>query len=94
MGKLANPLVDYMKSKIDKSILDICEKLSNVLFETYSLSEVLADTTKLLNLSMDEISASLTNISFPAFTLFDTHKTTDSTLRDILKDFIFNKLLS
>lgn len=86
MGKLANPLIDYMKSKIDKCILNICKKLSNLLFETYSLSEGLSDTTKLLNLSKNEISEILGNVSFPAFVLFDSQETTDSDLRDILKN--------
>ena len=42
-GKLANPLVDYMKGKIDKCFLDIGQKLCNILFETISLSEGVAD---------------------------------------------------
>lgn len=85
-GKLFNPLTDYMKGKIDKCILDICIKLSNLLFETRSISEGLSDTTKLLNLSKSEISLILNRISFPAFILFDSYETTDSELRDILKN--------
>lgn len=85
-GKLSNPLVDYMKGRIDKCILDVCKKLSNVLFETHSLSEGLKDTTNLLNLSVEAISLILERISFPAFVFLDTHETTDSSLRDILKD--------
>ena len=69
-GKLVNPLVDYMKGKIDKCFLDISKKLSNLLFETVSLSAGLADTPKLLNMNMQEISCKLEKITFPAFIFF------------------------
>lgn len=85
-GKLANPLNDYMKGKIDKCLLDISKKLSNLIFETVSLSEGLVDTSKLLNLSINDIRQKLDNISFPAFVFLDEHEDTDRLLREILKD--------
>ena len=94
-GKLANPLVDYMKGKIDKCFLDISKKLSNLLFETVSLSAGLADTPKLLNLNIQEIGSKLENISFPAFIFLDEFDTTNNLLKEILKDLFssnyFNK---
>ena len=85
-GKLANPLNDYMKGRIDKCILDISKKLSNLLFETVSMSEGLVDTNKLLNLSTDDIKQMLDNITFPAFVFLDEHDDTNELLREILKD--------
>ena len=85
-GKLANPLNDYMKGKIDKCILDISIKLSNLLFQTVSLSDGLSDTNKLLNLSIDDIKYKLDNLSFPAFVFLDEHDDADSLLREILKE--------
>lgn len=93
-GKLANPLNDYMKGKIDKCVLDISEKLSNLMFETVSLSEGLVDTNKLLNLSIDDIKQKLDNISFPAFVFLDEHDDTDGLLREILKDLFASNYFS
>lgn len=85
-GKLANPLVDYMKGKIDKCFIDISQKLCNILFETTSLSEGLADTNKLLSMKEKDIQMKLESIIFPAFVFLDEHETTDKLLREILKD--------
>ena len=85
-GKLANPLNDYMKGKIDKCILDISKKMSNLIFETVSMSEGLTDINRLLNLSLDDIRQILDNISFPAFVFLDEHDDTYELLREILKD--------
>ena len=85
-GKLSNPLNDYMKGKIDKCILDISKKLCNLIFETVSLSEGLADTSRLLELSTQDIIDKLDNISFPAFVFLDEHESTNTLLREILKD--------
>jgi len=93
-GKLANPLIDYMKSKIDKCILDISKKICNLVFETISLSEGLSDTNKLLNMTVDELNEKLENISFPAFVFLDEHETTDKLLREILKDLFSSNYFS
>lgn len=85
-GKLANPLNDYMKGKVDKCILDIGKKLSNLIFETVSLSEGLVGINELLNLSVNDIKQKLDSISFPAFVFLDEHDDTDGLLREILKD--------
>ena len=85
-GKLANPLVDYMKGRIDICFLDISKKLCNLLFETVSLSEGLAATNRFLNMSLEETKQLLEQVSFPAFVFLDQHETTDKLLRDILKD--------
>lgn len=93
-GKLANPLNDYMKGKIDKCILDINIKLSNLLFQTVSLSEGLADINKLFDLSIDDIRQKLDNYSFPAFVFLDEHDDTDGLLREILKDLFASNYFS
>lgn len=93
-GKLANPLVDYMKGKIDKCFLDISKKLSNLLFETVSLSAGLADTPKLLNMNIQEINCKLEKIAFPAFIFLDEYNTTNKMLREILKDLFSSNYFS
>lgn len=93
-GKLSNPLVDYMKSKIDKCFLDISKKLSNLLFDTYTLSSGLADTSKLLALKQNEIEDTLKKIKFPAFIFLDTFDSTNKLLRDILKDLFSSNYFS
>ena len=66
-GKLFNPLTDYMKGKIDATFLDISKGLSNLLFETVSMSEGLSNTPRLLNLSIMEIENRLSVVNFPGF---------------------------
>ncbi len=85
-GKLANPLVDYMKGKIDKCILDIGKKVCNLVFETTASSEGLCDFKKLLEMNLDDIGQKLTKVSFPAFVLLDEYESTNKLLREILKD--------
>lgn len=85
-GKLANPLVDYMKGKIDKCFLDISKKICNLVFETVSMSSGLADTTELLKMNSNEIKEKLGTIVFPAFVFMDQYETTGKELREILKD--------
>ena len=50
------------------------------------MSEGLADTNKLLNLSADDIKQMIDNITFPAFVFLDEHDDTNELLREILKD--------
>ena len=93
-GKLANPLVDYMKGKIDKCFLDIGQKLCNILFETISLSEGVADINKLLNMTSHDVQTKLEHTMFPAFIFLDEHETTDKQLREILKDLFTSNYFS
>ncbi len=93
-GKLANPLNDYMKGKIDQCILNISKKICNLIFETVSLSEGLADTNKLFELTIEEIEQKLDNIAFPAFVFLDEHDSTDVLLRNILKDLFASNYFS
>lgn len=93
-GKLANPLVDYMKGKVDKCLLDVCKALSNLIFESTSLSEGLAKTTKFLNLSLCDIRQKLEKVSFPAFIFLNEFQTTDNLLREILKDLFSSNYFS
>lgn len=85
-GKLANPLVDYMKGKIDKCFLDVGKKVCNLVFETASLSEGLADIKKLLEMTLDGIQQIFEKISFPAFVFLDEYESTNKLLREILKE--------
>lgn len=93
-GKLANPLVDYMKGKIDKCFLDVSKKICNLLFNTCSLSSGLADTSKLLTLTQNEIKEKLENAKFPAFVFLDTFDSTNILLREILKDLFSSNYFS
>ena len=47
-GKLFNPLNDYMKGRIDKNLLDICKQISNILFGTVTMSDVLSASVKFI----------------------------------------------
>lgn len=93
-GKLFNPLTDYMKGKIDATFLDISKGLSNLLFETVSMSEGLSNTPRLLNLSIMEIENRLSVVNFPGFIFFNTYKSTNEKLKNILKDLFTSNYFS
>ena len=48
-GKMFNPLNDYMKGRIDRSMLNLAKRMANLVFGTISMSEGLAQVTDLLN---------------------------------------------
>ncbi len=85
-GKLFNPLNDYIKGKIDRSVLDIVKQMANLVFGTISLSEGLANVSPLLNISAEEIENHITGIHFPAFIVFNDFAIEKSNLQDVLKD--------
>ncbi len=87
-GKLFNPLNDYMKGRIDKNILDVAKQIANLMFGTYTLSEGLLHTRDLLDLDYDVILNKLPTCEFPGFILMNTYETTESQLRDILKEIL------
>ena len=85
-GQLFNPLNDYIKGKIDRSILGIVKPMANLVFGTITLSEGLAHVSPLLNCSSEEIEKYITNIHFPAFIVLNDFDVENSNLQDILKD--------
>lgn len=85
-GQLFNPLNDYIKGKIDRSILGIVKPMANLVFGTITLSEGLAHVSPLLNCSSEEIEKHITNIHFPAFIALNDFDVENSNLQDILKD--------
>lgn len=87
-GKLFNPLDDYMKGRIDKNILDIAKQISNLMFGTYTLSEGLFHVKDLLKLDYSVIFDRLSICEFPGFILMNTYETTESQLREILKEIL------
>lgn len=56
-GQLFNPLNDYMKGKIDRSILGIVKPMANLVYGTISLSEGLAHVSPLLKCSTKKLKA-------------------------------------
>lgn len=87
-GKLFNPLNDYMKGRIDKNILDIAKQIANLIFGTYTMSEGLLYVKDLINLDNNTILDKLSACKFPGFILMNTYETTESQLRDILKEIL------
>ena len=85
-GKLFNPLNDYMKGKIDKTLLDVGKQVANLMFGTYSLSQGLSHMTELLSLSYEDICDRMCNCEFPAFIVLNTYESTELELKVILKD--------
>ena len=93
-GKLFNPLNDYMKGRIDKSMLDIAKQLSNLLFGTYTLSEGLSYVKELLQLDYEIIKDRLPICVFPGFILMNTYDTTTLQLQEILKEILSSSYFS
>ncbi|MEI3561051.1 MAG: hypothetical protein V8Q06_05175 [Acutalibacteraceae bacterium] len=85
-GQLFNPLNDYMKGKIDRSILGIVKPMANLVYGTISLSEGLAHVSPLLKCSTKEIEKHITDIHFPAFIVLNDFDIENTNLQDILKD--------
>lgn len=85
-GKLFNPLNDYVKGKIDRSILGIVNPMANLVYGTITLSEGLAHVSQLLNCSSEQIEEHVTNSLFPAFIALNDFDIEKSDLQDILKD--------
>ena len=85
-GQLFNPLNDYMKGKIDRSILGIVKPIANLVYGTISLSEGLAHVSPLLKCSTKEIEKHITDIHFPAFIVLNDFDIENTNLQDILKD--------
>lgn len=85
-GKLFNPLNDYIKGKIDKSILGIINPMANLVFGTVSLNEGLAHVSSLLNCSSEEIETHITGVHFPAFIPLNDFEIENVNLQDVLKN--------
>lgn len=87
-GKLFNPLNDYMKARIDKTFLDVCKQLSNILLGTITMSEGLRNTKSFLNFTKVQIIDRLNHSEFPAFLFLNTYDTVSGELREILKELL------
>ena len=85
-GKLFNPLNDYMKGRIDRSILNIAKQMANLVFGNMTMSEGLARVQDLLNLKTDKLSALLSEAQFPAFVALNTFAEDENNLKEILKE--------
>lgn len=85
-GQLFNPLNDYIKGKIDRSILDIVKPMANLVYGTLSMSEGLEHVSPLLKSSPEEIEKNITDIHFPAFVALNDFGIENANLQEILKD--------
>lgn len=85
-GQLFNPLNDYMKGKIDRSILGIAKQMANMVYGTITMSEGLAHVSSLLKCSIVDISNHIQEIRFPAFIALNDFSVENTNLQDILKD--------
>lgn len=85
-GQLFNPLNDYIKGKIDRSILGIVKPMANLVYGNITLSEGLAHVSPLLKCAPEEIENHITNIHFPAFIALNDFGIENANLQEILKD--------
>ncbi len=85
-GQLFNPLNDYIKGKIDRSILGIVKPMANLVYGTISMSDGLEHVSPLLNCSLDEIEKRITGAWFPAFIPLNDFEIEKESLQDVLKD--------
>ena len=85
-GKLFNPLNDYMKGRIDRSVLSIAKQMANLVFGTMTMSEGLAKVNDLLNLRTNKCSELLGQVQFPAFIALNTFSEDEDNLKLILRE--------
>jgi len=85
-GKLFNPLNDYMKGRIDHSILSIAKQMANLVFGTTTMSEGLAHVDDLLHLQPNKCSEYLRQVQFPAFIVLNTFSEAEDNLKLILRE--------
>lgn len=85
-GQLFNPLNDYIKGKIDRSILAVAKQMTNLVFGTITLSSGLEQVPNLLNCSFEEVEAHISSIQFPGFIALNDFYEETTNLQDILKD--------
>ncbi len=85
-GQLFNPLNDYIKGKIDRSILAVAKQMANLVFGTITLSSGLAQVPNLLKCSFEEVASHISGIQFPGFIALNDFYVEAINLQDILKD--------
>lgn len=85
-GKLFNPLNDYMKGRIDHSILSIAKQMANLVFGTITMSEGLTHVDDLLHLQPNKCSEFLQQVQFPAFIVLNTFSEAEDNLKLILRE--------
>lgn len=93
-GKLFNPLNDYMKARIDKNLLEVSKQFSNILFNSVSMSDGVANTINFLKLSDLEIKTKLLDVKFPDFLFLNTYENVINELREILKELLSSTYFS
>lgn len=93
-GKLFNPLDDYIKGKIDHSILSVAKQMSNLVYGTITLSEGLSHVDELLNCTLDEIKNKICHAKFPAFIVLNDFSAAKAELQSILKDLLSSSYFS
>ncbi len=85
-GQLFNPLNDYIKGKIDRSILAVAKQMANLVFGTITLSSGLAQVPNLLKCSFEEVASHISGIQFPGFIALNDFYVEAINLQDISKD--------
>lgn len=85
-GKMFNPLNDYMKGRIDRSMLNLAKRMANLVFGTISMSEGLAQVTDLLNTEKEKRILLLSQVQFPAFIVLNTFSEDEESLKLILRE--------
>lgn len=85
-GKLFNPLNDYMKGRIDCSLLSIAKQMANLVFGTMTMSEGLSRVNDLLNMPVTKCTQSLSQAQFPAFIVLNTFSEDEDNLKLILRE--------
>lgn len=87
-GKLFNPLNDYMKGRIDRSLLDVCKQLSNMIFGTVSMSEGLAHTPDYLSMTLEMVKKHLEYAEILGFIVLNNYQGVAENLQQILKELL------
>ena len=93
-GKLFNPLDDYMKGRIDTSILNITKQMSNLVYGSISMSSGLANVKPLLECSNDDLKDRISSAKFPAFIVLNTFSSDTENLKNILQDLLSSSYFS
>lgn len=87
-GQMFNPLNDYMKGRIDRSILSIAKQMANLVFGTVTMKDGLSRVTDLLNLPEEKRDQLLCQVEFPAFIVLNTFSQDEDSLKLILNELL------
>lgn len=87
-GEIYDNVDDYMKMKIDKCMLNVLKKASNVLGQGISMSEGLAKVNEFMNLSDLQIIEVLERSKCPSYLFLDTYETTQREVKELIKGLL------